>query len=134
MTKSKGAKKAVKVVLCTLMIIAILIGSFITFLLLCKEKTLNNELKGVDLQSVADGSYVGHYNGYRWSNTVEVTVKDHQITNIDVNKPQVFAKEETIQTLTDRVVSKQSTNVDAVSGATADSKAFLQAVENALNQ
>jgi uncharacterized protein with FMN-binding domain len=98
-----------------------------------KRKTIGIELNGINLDSVADGTYVGSYNGYRWSNTVEVTVKNHQIINISVKKPQVFAKEETIQELTESVVSKQTTEVDVVTGATADSKAFLKAVENALD-
>lgn len=134
MAKSASLKKAKKAGLYALIIIVLLIGAFATFLMLGKEKTLNIKLKGIDLQSIEDGNYVGHYNGYRWSNTVEVTVKDHQITSINVKKPQVFAQNETIQVLTERVVSEQTTYVDAVSGATADSKAFLQAVENALNQ
>lgn len=126
--------KAIKVLFLTLLILALLIGSFSTFILIGKGKVLNIELKGVALQSVEDGSYVGDYSGYRWSNTVEVTVRNHQITGITVKKPQLFAKSETIQELTSRVIAEQTTEVDAVSGATADSKAFLHAVENALMQ
>ena len=44
----------------------------------------------------------------------------------------MFIKNETVNELTERVLSKQSTDVDAISGALADSKAFLKAVENAL--
>jgi uncharacterized protein with FMN-binding domain len=132
-SKSKGSL-IVKILLGILLTFALVIGGFVVFLLTGKENTLNIKLKGINLQTVQDGTYVGHYSGYRWSNTVEVAVKDHKITNIGIKEPQVFAKKENIQKLIDRVVSKQSTDVDAVTGASADSKAFLQAVENALNK
>jgi uncharacterized protein with FMN-binding domain len=125
--------KIMKAIFCVLLVILLIIVGFSVFLLTGKEKTIGIELNGINLDSVADGTYVGSYNGYRWSNTVEVTVKNHQIINISVKKPQVFAKEETIQELTESVVSKQTTEVDVVTGATADSKAFLKAVENALD-
>ena len=64
---------------------------------------------------------------------MEVTVNGHRITGIEVTKPQVFATEETIGALTEAVLQAQTPDVDAVSGATVDSHAFLKAVENALN-
>mgnify|MGYP000889768326 CR=1 FL=1 len=79
-----------------------------------------------------NGAYIGSYQGFRWSNTVEVTVKDNKITDIVVLKPQLFAKQETIDTITQRIISAQSTDVDLVSGATADCKAYIKAIENAL--
>jgi uncharacterized protein with FMN-binding domain len=103
------------------------------FVLLGKEKTIAAPLSGVSLDSVADGTYEGSYSAFRWSNTVSVTVKDHRIVAIEQIKPQVLAKPETISSLIDRVLEAQNTNVDIVSSATADKKAFLSAVEDALN-
>lgn len=103
------------------------------FVLLGKEKTIAAPLTGVSLDTVADGTYEGSYRAFRWSNTVSVTVKDHRIVAIEQIKPQALAKPETILALIDRVLEAQNTNVDTVSGATADKKAFLSAVENALN-
>jgi len=103
------------------------------FLLLGKEQTIHAPLTGISLVNIQDGTYEGQYRAFRWSNTVLVTVKDHRITEIEQTKPQVIAAPETIQKLIESVVSAQDTNVDVVSGATADTHAFLRAVEDALN-
>jgi uncharacterized protein with FMN-binding domain len=102
--------------------------------MLGKNKTIHAQLNGISLASVADGTYEGSYSGFRWSNTVSVTVQDHQIVDIQQVKPQVVASQDTIDKLVASVVSAQSTDIDVVSGATADTKAFLSAVEDALNR
>jgi uncharacterized protein with FMN-binding domain len=76
-------------------------------------------------------AYTGSYDGYRWKNTVTVTVENHVITNI-VRVKGPAGREEIALSLTEAVLGAQSPDVDAVTGATADSKAFLKAVENAL--
>ena len=43
---------------------------------------------------------------------------------------QVFISQETLDKLILRLLEEQNTNIDAVSGATVDSKTFLSAVEN----
>ncbi len=135
MAGSKGTKKAIKKILIPFLIILVLmIAGFSTFLLMGKEKALQLTTAEITLTGVEDGVYTGSYQGFRWSNTVEVTVRNHKIVSIRTLKPQVFAKDETIETLTEKILSSQSTDVDAVSGATADSKAYLKAVENALKQ
>ena len=105
----------------------------IGFALLGKNKTMTTPLNGIALETVADGTYEGSYSGFRWSNTVSVTVQDHKITAIEQVKPQVVASQDTITKLIDSVISSQSTDIDVVSGATADTRAFLSAVEDALN-
>ena len=104
------------------------------FVMLGKNKTIHAQLNGISLASVADGTYEGSYSGFRWSNTVAVTVADHKIVDIQQVKPQVVASQDTIDKLVASVVSSQSTDIDVVSGATADTKAFLSAVEDALNR
>lgn len=96
-----------------------------------KEQTLALQIGSVDLSNISEGEYTGQYNCYRWSNTVKVSVMDHQITEIEVIKGP-NGREDIRQDLKDRIMEAQSPDVDAVSGATADSKAFLKAVENAL--
>lgn len=130
----KGRKKGRvwKVLLGILAAIVLIVGAFFTFVLAGKEKAINLALENVALDTISDGVYEGSYSGWRWSNTVEVTVKDHQITGIDVVKSQAFIKPETVEALTQGVISGQSVDVDAVSSATADSHAFLKAVEDAL--
>jgi uncharacterized protein with FMN-binding domain len=103
------------------------------FILLGKNKTIHAPLNGISLSSVADGTYEGSYSGFRWSNTVSVTVQDHKIVGIEQIKPQVVASQDTIDKLIASVETAQSTEIDVVSGATADTRAFLSAVEDALN-
>lgn len=83
----------------------------------------------VDLQRVPDGTYLGQYDGYRFTNIVEVTVENHRIVKIDVLKTQ---RAELSLALSNAVIAAQSPVIDAVSGATLDQNAFLKAVEIAL--
>lgn len=87
---------------------------------------------GGNTLSVSDGTYAGHYNGFRWSNTVEVTVQDHEMITIRQTKPQVFAKEETVKRWLTVCLPRSQRMWNAVSGATADSNAFFAALEDAL--
>lgn len=90
-----------------------------------KEQTLTLQIGSVDLSNISEGEYTGQYNCYRWSNTVKVSVMDHQITEIEVIKGP-NGREDIRQDLKGRIMEAQSPDVDAVSGATADSKAFFE--------
>lgn len=96
-----------------------------------KDKTEKLIIDPVDLQQVPDGTYLGQYNGYRFTNIAEITVADHKITKIDIVKTQ---REELSLELAEAVISAQSPVIDTISGATLDQKAFLKAVEIALIQ
>jgi uncharacterized protein with FMN-binding domain len=92
-------------------------------------------LHGIDLSNVPDGSYTGAYEFKRWSNTLVVHVRGHRITGIDVSQDVLGASitncaDETFS----RVIDAQDTKVDAVTGATVTSKAYLKAIENAFRQ
>ena len=123
-------KKRSKIILAAVIIFIVIFGA--GFLLLGKDKALGLEIGAPDIPELRDGVYIGSYSGHRWSNTVEVTVKDGRITAIDVIEPQKTASEETIEAVKGEIIASQTPAVDAVSGATADSNAFMKAVENAL--
>ena len=107
------------------------IAVIMVYAILGKEQTLALQISSVDLSDIADGEYTGAYECWRWSNTVVVTVENHRITDIEVvHGPN--GRESIREDLMGCVMGAQSPDVDAVSGATADSKAFLKAVENAL--
>lgn len=132
---ANSSNKTIKKILLLMgVILFLIIGGFSVFLLLGKNKALQLTTGKTPLPMVEDGVYIGSYEGFRWSNTVEVTVKDSKIIDIKTIKHQVFAKEETIDAITERIIMTQSTDVDTISGATADCKAYLKAVENALMQ
>lgn len=128
----KGMKKGFKALLIIVGALVALMIAFIVFVMGGKDAALNAKIGDVNLAVVNDGVYTGSYGFLRFGNTVEVTVKDHAITAINVVNPQMLAKPETLDTLKQEVLAAQNLQVDAVSGATATSKAFLKAVESAL--
>ena len=95
-------------------------------------------LDAVDFSKLNDGTYHGAYEGgmYKWrANACDVTVTNGKVTGIQLAVSQDPGSENTQhQTLYDRVIAAQSLQVDTISGATLTSKAYLQAVENALVQ
>ncbi len=95
-------------------------------------------LNAVDFNKLNDGTYRGAYAGgmYKWrANECQVTVANGKVTGIQLTGSVDPGAENTgHQTLYDRVIQAQSLQVDTISGATLTSKAYLQAVENALLQ
>ena len=73
---------------------------------------------------------------YRWrKNECDVTVTNGKVTHIQlVGSKDPGAENTDYEMLYDRVIQAQSLQVDTISGATLTSKAYLQAVENALIQ
>ncbi len=85
---------------------------------------------------LADGTYRGTAEGYEPGITVDVTVEDGKIANIEF-----VSHSETrrwfymvVNRIPERILGKQSTDVDIVSGATASSLGIMSAVEDALQQ
>jgi uncharacterized protein with FMN-binding domain len=92
----------------------------------------------VDFSKLNDGTYHGAYEGgmYKWrANECDVTVTNGKVTGIQLAVSQdPGGKNTQHEPLYERVIQAQSLQVDTVSGATLTSKAYLQAVENALVQ
>jgi len=82
-----------------------------------------------------DGKYTGSAQGFRGMTTVEVEIKNGYITDIKVissgDDPE-FMNRAKYSVISD-IISAQSTNVDAVSGATYSSDAIIEAVADALS-
>ena len=95
-------------------------------------------LNAVDFSRLTDGTYHGAYEGgmYKWrANECDVTVTDGKVANIQlVGSKDPGTKNTQHEVLYERVVQAQSLQVDTISSATLTSKAWLQAVENALLQ
>jgi uncharacterized protein with FMN-binding domain len=93
-------------------------------------------LNAVDFSKLKDGTYHGTYEGgmYKWrANECDVKVSSGKVADIQMTASKdPGAKNTNTQMLYDRVIKAQSLQVDAISGATYTSKAYLQAVENAL--
>lgn len=83
-----------------------------------------------------DETYQGSGTGFGGTITVQVTVSGGKITAVDIlsasgETGSYFAS---AQGVVSKVLSSQSPNVDAVSGATYSSNGIIQAVQNALSQ
>lgn len=84
----------------------------------------------------ADGTYTGTGKGFRGDTKVTVQVKNSVITDITVNSFQddseFFSRAES--GILAAVIQSQSTDVDAVSGATFSSRGLIEAIRNALGE
>ncbi len=96
-----------------------------------KKTAETNKQKGsFDLD---DGIYQGTGTGYSGNITVAVTVKDKQITAIDIlsstDDAEFFTRAKKV---IDLIIEGQTLDVDVVSGATYSSNGIINAVKNAL--
>lgn len=94
----------------------------------------NNISKNTSL-TVEDGTYEGVGTGFRGETHVTVEVSDGKISNITVNSYQDDEQffDRAFATVIEEILDAQSTDVDAVSGATYSSNGILEAVADALN-
>ena len=94
----------------------------------------NNNTAADTAGQFADGVYTGTGNGFRGATNVTVTVENGEITDITVNSysddDQFFSRAES--GVISSIINSQSTDVDAVSGATFSSNGIKEAVADAL--
>lgn len=84
-----------------------------------------------DLTFIQDGNYTGEYTLTPVYVKLNVAVTNHKIEHIDILEHKC-GKGKPAQTITSNVITKQTLNVDVVSGATVSSKCILKAIETAL--
>ncbi len=125
-------KKVLKVIVIIFIAFVILIAGAAFYLTRGLDEGMRVDISSIDATNVKDGTYEGTYEAGRWSNKVAVTVKDGKITDIQIKDDVVFVKEGLSDEIFKRVMDKQNVKVDAVTGATVTSKAYLKAIENAL--
>ena len=111
--------------------------------LVCAGRVVSGTSSGSGTLSVSssvqgkytDGTYTGSGQGYRGTTTVEVTVSGGNITDITVvsyaDDDEFFNKAKS--TVLDEILSSQSTDVAAVSGATYSSNGLISAVADAFS-
>lgn len=126
--------KVLKVFLAVVIILAAVIGGGMFYITRGLDSGSKQVINSIDVTSLGDGVYNGRYDSGRWTNEVNVTVKEHKIVGIEVVKDVAIPKPEWTKQLFDRVLEKQDTDVDVISGATVTSKAYLKSIENALEK
>jgi uncharacterized protein with FMN-binding domain len=81
-----------------------------------------------------DGTYSGTGSNFLGNVSVAVSIKTGKITQVRITACNMHYAEYWIDGLPAEVMTAQSTNIDVVSGATASSAAFIDAVTQALAQ
>ena len=97
------------------------------------DEAKKTESKAKGSFDLADGIYKGTGTGYAGEVTVAVTIKDKQITAIDIlSSSDDVAFFNRAKAVIDRIIAGQTLDVDTVSGATFSSRGIISAVKNAL--
>lgn len=129
--------KALKIILVVVVVLIIIIVIGITVTLNKVNKVTASygkfDFSGLDLSKVEDGTYTGSEDGFIVKATVEVTVKDHSITNVRILSHQ-NGKGTPAEVIVDDIVKENTLTVDTISGATYSSNVIKKAVYNALTQ
>lgn len=88
-----------------------------------------------DAAGITDGVYTGKGDGFKDTIVVQITVKDEQIVTVEVTQQNDDRKwfNRAYRVIPDKIIEKQSTEVDAVSGASFSSKGIIDGVKDALN-
>jgi uncharacterized protein with FMN-binding domain len=104
------------------------------FILGCSTSYKNLTAKMPDLALKRDGTYRGNYDisGTPVNVVLDVTIQNHKIINIEILEHSCSPIGKKAEKITDQIIAIQNLDVDAISGATASSKAIIKAVENAL--
>lgn len=127
-------KKVVKGIVCSVIILGILFFVMFQGMMKKSEEALNNQVNvAIDMNQVKDGTYKASSDGGMVKVEVEVTVKDHQITNINLLKHE-NGKGKPAEAMLDEMVIQNTDDVDCVTGATGSSKTIRNAVNKALQQ
>lgn len=96
-----------------------------------KEMVKSLTVQEPTLNDIADGEYEGEYDLSLVYAKVKVTMNKGKIENIAILKHD-NGRGKRAEKIIEDVISQQKLGVNAITGATASSKAILKAVENAL--
>jgi uncharacterized protein with FMN-binding domain len=101
------------------------------------SKSTTNQPATSSSTGVKDGTYEGSGIGFRnRTTTVSVVIQNGKVTDIETmsygDDRKFFVR--AFNTVTAEIINEQSTNVDAVSGATYSSRGIMEAVKDALSK
>jgi len=127
-------KKWIRLFQISFLAIAVLILSVIPFVNNGMGQIKALSIKMPELTSIKDGSYAGSYSKGRWGYDLIVTVQNSKIISIDITNTKMAQFKDFNEKCRDAVISSQTIELDAISGASIHSKVFFKAVENALKK
>lgn len=111
-----------------------LIGLLVSALLLfgCAETLIIGAPLGD--AGLVDGIYEGSYSGGPNSAVVKVQIKNDSIVNIEIVTHRAWKGRKAESSILKRIIKNQSTDVDAVTGATNSSRVLMNAVQKAIEK
>lgn len=122
-----------------LKIIVIIIGSLILFNILLIPFAMigMKDIKSLsivtpDLSQIEDGVYEGYYGKGRWQYHSTVSLKDSKIIKINIKNGKFPTPENLSKDIVSAIIKNQTIRLDAVSGASVNTKALCKSVEIAL--
>lgn len=93
----------------------------------------NTPIADIDVQEIADGEYEGESTFGSYTYHVRVTVAGNKIIKIEDLAPRESIYVTYASGVFNKIIDQQTPDVDAITGATTTSKAFMKAVEDALD-
>lgn len=130
-------KKNTKIILSVFIVALVLIFITVKFIISKIESNLkgllNVEIKEINLTQIEDGKYIGRYEVFPVAVEVEVAILDHKISKIKIIEHE-NGQGGSAEVIIDKVIEKQSLEVDVIAGATYSSKVILKAIEDALDR
>lgn len=129
----KNTKIILSVFIVALVLIFIIVKSIISKIESNLKGLLNVEIKEINLTQIEDGKYIGRYEVFPVAVEVEVAILDHKISKIKIIEHE-NGQGGSAEVIIDKVIEKQSLEVDVIAGATYSSKVILKAIEDALDR
>jgi uncharacterized protein with FMN-binding domain len=88
----------------------------------------------VDRERLIDGVYEGSSRAGPNKAPVKVTIEDERIVTIEIVKHRAWKGRKAESAIPKRIIEAQSTEVDAVTGATNSSRVIINAVQKAIEK
>lgn len=130
--KQLSKKRVIFAIILVFVLIALFFGaSYLKSVSDYQKKVQEIVFHEIDPASIPDGSYIGECDTDFVYAKVQVTIADGKIASIDLLEHRQ-GRGKAAESIIDRIIAKQSIDVDTVSGATNSSKVIKKAVENAL--
>lgn len=122
---------AKRIILLIIAVVLISFGIYLKSVTEYKRKVQLTTFSEINISDIANGTYIGEYDVNFIYAKVKVSVKNGEITNIDILEHK-NGRGKSAEAITSKIVEKQKINVDAISSATNSNIVIKKAVENAL--
>ncbi|HKL78920.1 MAG TPA: FMN-binding protein [Mobilitalea sp.] len=130
MSKKKKFLIAISTFVVVVAVLAVVVFSVISNKL---ESFSDLDISALDMNTIEDGTYIGSADASIVKATVEVTVKDHVITEVKLVK-HANGQGKPAEVIVNDIVAANSLQVDVISGATYSSNIIKAAVLDALTK